>query len=152
VLGVGLGSSRHGELEDFGEPADPRERARLLDAGLERLAAYWTGAFEPPPVQRPRIPVWAAAVWPNRRPLVRAARWDGVVPTDLPGPDALAELVGQVRSLRSPDAGPFDVVVTNPPAADPAPWAAAGATWCLTGFGPRPDEDAVRAAIDAGPG
>jgi alkanesulfonate monooxygenase SsuD/methylene tetrahydromethanopterin reductase-like flavin-dependent oxidoreductase (luciferase family) len=31
TLGVGLGSSRNGELEPFGEVAEPRERARLLD-------------------------------------------------------------------------------------------------------------------------
>jgi alkanesulfonate monooxygenase SsuD/methylene tetrahydromethanopterin reductase-like flavin-dependent oxidoreductase (luciferase family) len=31
TLGVGLGSARNGELEPFGEVADPRERARLLD-------------------------------------------------------------------------------------------------------------------------
>jgi hypothetical protein len=81
----------------------------------------------------------------------RAARWDGVFPVNLPAPDALAELVADVRALRPPDAGPFDVVVTNPPGTDPAPWEAAGATWCLTGFGPEPTEDRVRAAIDARP-
>src|SRR3954468_2529863 len=58
VLGVGLGSDNHGELEPFGEVEDPRERARLLDTGLRRLAAYWGGEFDPPPVQRPRIPGW----------------------------------------------------------------------------------------------
>jgi hypothetical protein len=78
----------------------------------------------------------------------RAARWDGVFPIDLPGPEALAELVAEIRALRAPRAGPFDVVVDNPPGADPAPWEAAGATWCLTGFGPEPAEERVRAAID----
>jgi alkanesulfonate monooxygenase SsuD/methylene tetrahydromethanopterin reductase-like flavin-dependent oxidoreductase (luciferase family) len=152
VLGLGLGSAHHGELEPFGEVADPPERARLLDAALERLAAYWDGELEPPPVQRPRIPVWLAARWPSRRPILRAARWDGVFPIDLPGPDALAELVAEVRAARDPAAGPFDFVVTNPPDTDVRPWATAGATWCLTGFGPEPTEARVRAAIDAGPG
>jgi len=151
VLGLGLGSARHGELAPFGDTDDPRERARLLDAALERLTAFWVGEFEPPPVQRPRIPIWLAAVWPARRPVRRAAHWDGVFPVELPGPEALAEIVAQVAAERPPDAGPFDVVVSNPPGADPAPWAAAGATWCLTGFGPRPTDHAVRAAIDAGP-
>ena len=86
-------------------------------------------------MQQPRIPVWAASRWPNRKPLVRAARLDGLFPIDLPGPDALAELAAEVHALRAPDAtGPFDLVVTNPPGTDPAPWEAAGATWCLTGF------------------
>ena len=61
VLGVGLGSDRNGELEPFGEVVDPRARADLLDRGLERLANFWAGEFEPLPVQRPRIPVWVAA-------------------------------------------------------------------------------------------
>ena len=56
TLGVGLGSDRNGELEPFGEVVDPRERARLLDERLERLGAFWSGEFQPPPVQRPRIP------------------------------------------------------------------------------------------------
>lgn len=60
TLGVGLGSARNGELEPFGEVTDSRERARLLDAGLTDLARYWSGDFEPPPVQQPRIPVWVA--------------------------------------------------------------------------------------------
>jgi alkanesulfonate monooxygenase SsuD/methylene tetrahydromethanopterin reductase-like flavin-dependent oxidoreductase (luciferase family) len=150
VLGLGLGSDRHGELAPFGEVADPPERARLLDEGLERLTAYWGGELEPPPLQRPRIPIWLAARWPARRPVRRAARWDGVCPVDLPGPDALAALVAEVRARRDAAAGPFDVVVTNPPGTDPGPWEAAGATWCLTGFGPQPTEERVRAAIDAG--
>jgi alkanesulfonate monooxygenase SsuD/methylene tetrahydromethanopterin reductase-like flavin-dependent oxidoreductase (luciferase family) len=151
VLGAGLGSDRHGELAPFGEVENPRERARLLDAGLRRLAAYWGGEFDPPPVQRPRIPVWIAARWPSRRPVRRAARWDGLFPIDLPGPDALAELASEVTQLRDGAPGPFDLIAENPPGTDPAPWEAAGATWCLTGFGPSPTEAEVAEAIEAGP-
>src|SRR5580700_11417058 len=50
TLGVGLGSPRNGEFEPFGEVADPRERARLLDAGLDELAGYWAGEFHPVPL------------------------------------------------------------------------------------------------------
>ena len=95
--------------------------------------------------------MWIAARWPNRRPVRRAARWDGLFPIDLPGPEALAELVAEVRELRGEDAGSFDVVVTNPAGTDPAPWEAAGATWCLTGFDRTPREAEVRSAIEAGP-
>jgi alkanesulfonate monooxygenase SsuD/methylene tetrahydromethanopterin reductase-like flavin-dependent oxidoreductase (luciferase family) len=151
VLGVGLGSDHHGEFTEFGEISEPRERARLLDDGLARLAAYWSGEFEPAPLQQPRIPVWVASRWPKRKPLERAARWDGMFPIEMPGPGALAELVAEVRSLRDADAGPFDVVVTNPAGADPTPWVEAGATWCLTGFGQSPREEEVRAAIDTAP-
>jgi alkanesulfonate monooxygenase SsuD/methylene tetrahydromethanopterin reductase-like flavin-dependent oxidoreductase (luciferase family) len=152
TLGVGLGSEKTGELEDHYEVTDPRERARLLDRGLDRLAAYWGGDFEPLPVQRPRIPVWVAARWPHRRPLRRAARWDGLFPIDLPGPDALAELAEEVRALGAGGDGRFDLVVDDETGTDPEEWAAAGATWLLTGFGLQPREADVRATISAGPG
>src|SRR4051812_7633766 len=58
VFGAGLGSDNSGEFSKFGEEADGRARAALLDEGLERLAAYWGGEFEPRPLQQPRIPVW----------------------------------------------------------------------------------------------
>jgi alkanesulfonate monooxygenase SsuD/methylene tetrahydromethanopterin reductase-like flavin-dependent oxidoreductase (luciferase family) len=152
TLGVGVGSEKTGELERFYEVTDLRERARLLDRGLDQLAAYWDGEFEPRPVQEPRIPVWVAARWPNRRPLRRAARWDGLFPIDLPGPDALAELADEVRALGAGSDGRFDLVVNDEAETDPESWAAAGATWLLRGFGLQPREADVRAAIAAGPG
>jgi len=99
ILGVGLGSERNNELEPFGEVVDPRERARRLDDGLEQLTGYWGGEFLPRPVQRPRIPVWVAARWPNRRPLRRAARWDGLFPIELPAPAQRAELADEVATI-----------------------------------------------------
>jgi alkanesulfonate monooxygenase SsuD/methylene tetrahydromethanopterin reductase-like flavin-dependent oxidoreductase (luciferase family) len=152
TLGVGLGSDRNGELEPFGEVVDARERARLLDRGLERLSGFWAGEFQPPPLQRPRIPVWVAARWPHRRPVRRAARWDGLFPIDLPGPDALADLAKEVRGLRTRSDDPFELVVETPPGAAADRWEAAGATWVLTDFGSPPPRLAdVREAIDAGP-
>jgi hypothetical protein len=83
------------------------------------------------------------------RPLRRAARWDGLFPIDLPGPEALEELLADLRELRGGELGEgYEVVVTNPAGTDPEPWAEAGATWCLTGFGPQPTAAEVRAAID----
>jgi alkanesulfonate monooxygenase SsuD/methylene tetrahydromethanopterin reductase-like flavin-dependent oxidoreductase (luciferase family) len=150
VFGVGIGSDRTGEFdpERFGEEGDPRKRAELLDEGLERLCAYWEGEFEPRPLQQPRIPVWVAARWPHRRPLRRAARWEGLFPIDLPGPEALAEYAAEIDELRGSRDG-YDLVVENAPGTDPAPWVAAGATWCLTAFGSQPGEAEVREAIDS---
>lgn len=150
IFGVGLGSDSTGELEPFGEVVDARKRARLLDQGLEQLTGYWDGEFLPRPVQSPRIPVWVAARWPHRRPLRRAARWDGLFPIELPGPDALTELGEEIRRLR-PDDGPFDLVVDIPPGTQVEPWALAGATWVLTGFESQPREADVRDVIQAGP-
>ena len=151
VFGAGLGVLDNNELEPFGEVTDPRERARLLDHGLEALARYWAGEFEPLPVQRPRPPVWVAGRWPSRRPVQRALRWDGYFPIDMPGPDALAELAAEVREAR-PDGGTFDLITELPPDTDLGPWERAGLTWAVTDFGPEPTEAMVRAVIDDGPG
>jgi alkanesulfonate monooxygenase SsuD/methylene tetrahydromethanopterin reductase-like flavin-dependent oxidoreductase (luciferase family) len=152
TFGVGLGSERNGELEPFGEVVDPRERARLLDHGLERLTAFWAGEFEPTPIQEPRIPVWVAGRWPNRRPLLRAARWDGFFPIDLNGPDDLGVLSGELREVRKDQDGAFDLVVEVEPGAETGPWESAGATWVLTSIDSPPRLEEVWAAIDAGPG
>ena len=154
TLGVGIGSARNNEFEPFGEVADPRERAVLLDDGLAQLTRYWSGAFQPVPVQQPRIPVWVAAEWPHRRPVRRAARWDGLFPTRVPSPADYAELLAEIRADRQ-RAGrasePFDMAVGLEPGQDPKPWAEAGATWMLTNFTYTPALAQVRETIEAGP-
>jgi alkanesulfonate monooxygenase SsuD/methylene tetrahydromethanopterin reductase-like flavin-dependent oxidoreductase (luciferase family) len=152
VLGIGLGADRHGELSGFGEETEPRELATLLDDGLAKLLDYWSGTFDPRPVQQPRIPIWAAARWPNRRPVRRAARLDGLFPVDVPEPEALATLRDEIAAQRAEEGieGPFDLIITQDHPYDPAPWEAAGATWCLRGFGSQPKLADVRAAISAG--
>jgi alkanesulfonate monooxygenase SsuD/methylene tetrahydromethanopterin reductase-like flavin-dependent oxidoreductase (luciferase family) len=153
TLGVGLGVEENGELEPFGEEVDPRRRAALLDQGLERLASFWAGEFEPRPVQSPRIPVWVAGRWATRRrPLERAARWDGFFPIELPEPAALARIASEAGGLRTPDQGPFDLVVEIAPGAAASPWEEAGATWVLTSFDSQPVRREVEAAIAAGSG
>jgi alkanesulfonate monooxygenase SsuD/methylene tetrahydromethanopterin reductase-like flavin-dependent oxidoreductase (luciferase family) len=152
TLGVGLGGDQNGEFEPFGDPADPRERARLLDQGLETLNGLWSGEFKPPPVQQPRIPVWVAGRWPNRRPLRRAARWDGFFPIDLTGPDDLAVFAAELADLRSGQSNSFNLVAEIEPGDDPAPWEAAGATWVLTSFDRTATRAEVRDEIEAGAG
>jgi alkanesulfonate monooxygenase SsuD/methylene tetrahydromethanopterin reductase-like flavin-dependent oxidoreductase (luciferase family) len=153
TLGVGLGSDLNGELEPFGEEVDPRRRAELLDSGLDRLASFWAGEFEPRPVQSPRIPVWVAGRWKTRRrPLERAARWDGFFPIEIPNPAALAGLAEEVGELRDGDQGGFDLVAEIAPGDDAGPWEEAGATWIFTDFESQPRLREVEAAIDAGPG
>lgn len=149
TLGIGLGNPS--ELARFGEVEDPRKRARKLDQGLARLAQFWEGEFEPRPLQQPRIPVWAAAVWPHRRPVRRAIRWDGLFPIDLPGPDALAELAHEIDRDREGGLAGFDLVVELPADQQAGPWQQAGATWVLTEFGMQPRAAEVQQAIEAGP-
>jgi alkanesulfonate monooxygenase SsuD/methylene tetrahydromethanopterin reductase-like flavin-dependent oxidoreductase (luciferase family) len=152
TMGVGLGSDRNGELEPFDEEVDPRRRAELLDEGLDRLASFWAGEFEPRPTQSPRIPVWVAGRWQTRRrPLERAARWDGFFPIELPDPSALQQIAAEVAELRKGGLERFDLVAELGPGEAAEPWEAAGATWVLTDFESQPRLNEVEAAIDAGP-
>ena len=151
TLGVGLGGDQNGEFGPFGDPSDPRERARLLDAGLDRLSELWADEFRPGPIQQPRIPVWVAGRWPNRRPLRRAAQWDGFFPIDLEHPDDLAAFAAEIRDLRKDRSEPFDLITEVPPGGDAKRWEAAGATWVLTSIDSPPRLEEVRAAIEDGP-
>jgi alkanesulfonate monooxygenase SsuD/methylene tetrahydromethanopterin reductase-like flavin-dependent oxidoreductase (luciferase family) len=145
VLGVGVGSERTGEFDParFGEEGDMKERARLLDEGLDQLVRYWDGEFEPRPVNG-RIPVWTGGRWPRKKPIERAKRWQGYFPVETETPD-------DVRAMREALGPDLPIIVTNPPEIDPAPWFEAGATWCLTGFGEDPKRTDVERVIDAGP-
>jgi alkanesulfonate monooxygenase SsuD/methylene tetrahydromethanopterin reductase-like flavin-dependent oxidoreductase (luciferase family) len=146
TVGIGLGGDRGGEFSRFGEELDPKARAVLLDERLATLQGLWE-EFEPRPVQRPRIPVWAGMKWPHRRPLKRAARLDGVFPVDVDTPGDLRDLLDALGPV-GPD---YDVVITQAPGTDPAPWEAAGATWLLTGFGPAPRRAEVETVAGAAP-
>jgi alkanesulfonate monooxygenase SsuD/methylene tetrahydromethanopterin reductase-like flavin-dependent oxidoreductase (luciferase family) len=165
VLGAGLGLDASGrELSTFGEELDDRKRAAKLDEALEVVHAlllgelvehaglYYTvdGArFLPAPVQRP-IPTWIGARWPNRAPLRRAARFEGVFVVDVSEPSEIVELRTFVEDLRGDSA--FDVVVDLPPSSDPEPWEKAGVTWLLSRFSQfEADLSEVRDVIAAGP-
>jgi alkanesulfonate monooxygenase SsuD/methylene tetrahydromethanopterin reductase-like flavin-dependent oxidoreductase (luciferase family) len=165
TLGLGLGHDRWGELRRFGEPTEPRERADLLDEGVELLLALWSGGevhhrgphytadgvrFLPTPVQRPRIPLWFAARGDARRPVRRAARYEGLFPVDV-DPDQLARMLDIVSAERGGLEG-FEVAVSIPPGGDPAPYAARGATWVLRAFQPSDSLKDVQTRVEAGPG
>ncbi len=96
ILGVGLGDAQD---RHFGEVADVKQRARMLDEGLDLLAGLMSGrpfsyqgthyqvgdvTFWPAPVQKPRVPIWLGGFWPRKAPALRAARWDGFCPAKVP--------------------------------------------------------------------
>jgi alkanesulfonate monooxygenase SsuD/methylene tetrahydromethanopterin reductase-like flavin-dependent oxidoreductase (luciferase family) len=99
ILSVGLGALDTGFAE-FGEEIDRKARAQLLDEGLDIITGLWSGqpfnydgqyytiretTFQPapPPVQKPRIPVWVVGAWPWPRSMQRAMRYDGILPAGL---------------------------------------------------------------------
>lgn len=174
ILSVGLGAVHEGWSAFESDPGR-RVRAELLDEGLDVLTGLWAGQpfsyrgrhytvaptefmLPPPPVQRPRIPIWVVGGWPRPRSMRRVARWDGFLPNFLPPtgdpaegstpqppeptPDLLRQAVDWLRAHRAGqgrDLTGFDVVWEGTtPADDPgaaaavvAPWAQAGATWWL---------------------
>jgi len=181
ILGVGLGDPVATEFGTFNEQTDARTRAAILDEGLAVLTGLWSGelfTFEgehfqvrdalcwPPPVQSPRIPIWVAGWWPNRRPMRRAAQWDGAVTGKLNPdgfarltPDEIREIIAYIEAHRESTA-PFDVAIGGVTPADDrtraaemvAPYAEAGLTWwheCVPGFDT--PLELTRARIHQGP-
>lgn len=157
ILGVGLGALHQQEFTDFGDEGDLRIRARILDESLALLDQLWSGQpvsfegehlrttaepFLPRPLQQPRIPIWVAGMWPNKRPMRRAAAWDGAFPIKAGAgfeyqmtPREMADVKAFIRSERTSET-PFDLVhaglLSGDRAADEMlvrPYVEAGVTW-----------------------
>jgi alkanesulfonate monooxygenase SsuD/methylene tetrahydromethanopterin reductase-like flavin-dependent oxidoreductase (luciferase family) len=185
ILSVGLGALDTG-FQEFGEVTDRKTRAELLDEGLDILTGLWKGQpfrydgkhyhiqplkfphSPPPPVQKPRIPIWVVGAWPRPTSMRRVLRYDGLLPavTGKNGkveyrrasPDEIRQMrtwIEQRRTLITP----FDIVVEGTtPGDDPAktvaiigPYADAGATWWLEAKWDAPDLTQVLARIKQGP-
>lgn len=158
ILAVGLGAIDTG-FAQFGEETDTKKRAELLDEGLEIVTGLWRGqpfrfsgqhyhvqeaSFfpPPPPLQKPRIPIWVVGAWPSRKSMARVLRYDGLLPNVMrngehvqPTPDdirAMREFVDERRA-----GAPLDIIVEGSTpggnvkraAAVVRPWEEAGATW-----------------------
>jgi alkanesulfonate monooxygenase SsuD/methylene tetrahydromethanopterin reductase-like flavin-dependent oxidoreductase (luciferase family) len=133
ILVAGLGAIDTGFAE-FGEVTDRKERAELLDEGLEIIDKLWSGepfSYEGKhyrvtplkgwgirPVQQPRIPIWVVGAWPRPKSMARGYRWDGVLPAEM-GPDGkfTALTLAAVRAIRTeadaarPGLPPLDIVI-----------------------------------------
>ena len=160
-LGVGLGDPVQWDFGFFDDVTDPKIRARRLDEGLDILTGLWSGQpfsyhgeqfnvkeviFRPTPVQSPRIPIWVGGWWPNKPPLRRAARWDGVCPLKWGGsitPAEWRELLAYVAQHRTSPA-PLDAVHSGATPGDKPteaaavvePYANAGVTWWIESVDP----------------
>jgi len=166
ILGVGLGIPADAEYGAFGEPVAARTHAAMLDEALPLLDSFLRGErvdhdgahyrvhaqLHPACVQQPRPPIWVAATLPNRRPVERARRWDGIFPLGAgaagsPTPTELARLVSEL----TPGYG-FDVVGVLSEKVSAQELAKVGVTWAMDG--PRSPEESwreVRRRIDTGP-
>jgi alkanesulfonate monooxygenase SsuD/methylene tetrahydromethanopterin reductase-like flavin-dependent oxidoreductase (luciferase family) len=174
ILGAGLGGVEE-EFTNYGEPADAKVRAAMLEEGLEVLTHLWSGeqvtyrgahyvvegaTHTPTPVQRPRIPVWIGGE--SKPALRRAARWDGwIIGATSPEakmvktPRQLADQVAYIHQHRASDT-PFEVAIDG--ISGPGDGALAreyedaGATWWFEGlFGLRGAVEEMLARVEAGP-
>jgi alkanesulfonate monooxygenase SsuD/methylene tetrahydromethanopterin reductase-like flavin-dependent oxidoreductase (luciferase family) len=182
VLPVGLGALDDGGFGKVGEPTDRKTRAELLDEGLDIMTGLWSGkpfsykgkhytldemTFLPPPVQQPRIPIWAVGAWPREKSMARVLRYDGLLPAKLDAngsfadvtPDDLRAMTAYIEERRTA-ATPFDIVYEGrTPGDDLAqaaeivrPYAEAGATWWMEAMWEAPNTPAdVRRRIKQGP-
>lgn len=130
ILGVGLGFPPEEEFAAFGEESDIKIRAKKMDEGLDVLLGLWSGkkfsyngeyykidnvTFLPKALQTPRIPIWGAGTWPYKKPFIRSAKLDGVVPLDnddfIPTPKTLLEIISFIKEHR-PNMRNFDIVAS----------------------------------------
>ena len=144
-IGVGLGGLEQ-EFSNFGEDPNMKVLAQKTDEGLAIMEQLHRGEvvnFDgdiyqiedarllPRPIQRPRIPVWVAAMLPAKPGQRRAAQWDGIMPQVMPvmvnesqdisnldmrvimepSPEQIREVLEFTSPLRNTDDA-FDVVVS----------------------------------------
>lgn len=176
ILGVGLGHDGHREYSGYGEVTDPKLHGSMLDESLEIIKRLWSGeefSYEgqhyhltniralPTPVQQPRIPIWVAGFWPNKKPFRRAAQWDGIDPLirdrDMT-PQDLKEVITYVQEQQEQKV-PFDVITTHHMNRNDQPenaeliaaYAEVGVTWWQAGFNWENTLEQVRQRIHQGP-
>ena len=174
TLSVGLGAPDDEGPWFGGDAFDRRTRAAMLDEALAVLEGLWSGkpfayegqhfshrevTFLPRPLQQPRIPIWVVgawprdpAMWPRRKSMRRAIRYEGLLPNVFDGngefvfeatPDEsledLSAMSAWVERERPAGEGLYDIVVERSLAgldddaarAEAARWEEAGATWWL---------------------
>ena len=159
ILAVGLGAPDVSTARPL-DPVDRRERAALLDDGLDLIDALWSGAltYDGPrfqldltggpigefrPVQRPRPPIWVVGAWARPASMRRVVeKGDGILPNVMDPelrettPDDVRAIVAWLREHGAQHG--FDVVAEGATSTDPAeagaavqPWIDAGATWWI---------------------
>jgi alkanesulfonate monooxygenase SsuD/methylene tetrahydromethanopterin reductase-like flavin-dependent oxidoreductase (luciferase family) len=175
ILAVGVGALET-DLPATGEATGLRDRADLMDEGIDLIRTLWDGgrsyrgehyhyetgrldlSAAAQPVQD-RIPIWVVGVWPAGRSMRRVLRCDGVIPQYAAGADPAPQDAAAVRTWLTQQGKPasFDVIADGEtPSDDPAAaaattaaWKAAGCTWWLeTRWESR---DTMAGRITAGP-
>lgn len=159
ILAVGLGATDTGWAK-VGEETDRKIRAARMDEALEIITGLWTGkpfsysgqyfnvdnvTFDPPPLQKPGVPIWVVGAWNKAKSMNRAIRYDGILPANAQNdrreemtPDDVRAMNSWIKAHRTSDK-PIEVILEgDTPGDDPAktramlqPYADAGVTWWL---------------------
>ncbi len=185
ILAVGVGVPYYGYQSFKDETLDKRVRGELMDEGIDLLTLLYLGKpfkfegkhyhvdltvmdeqyYPPPPVQRPRIPIWVVGVWPRRKSMQRVLRCDGVLINKM-DPDGkmveytpadLAQVKAYVEANRALTTA-FDFIADGKTTGldraqeveKLAPWVEAGATWWIEAAYGEPEES-VLARLRQGP-
>jgi len=176
ILAAGVGAV-DADLPETGEVSGLRDRAELLDEGIDLIRMLWdggtshhgphydyqTGRLDLTSAARPvqeRIPIWVVGVWPAPKSMRRALRCDGIIPQyRLDGREPAPADARAARDWLADHgvAADFDVIADGETPADnasaaattAAAWAGAGCTWWLeTRWEAR---DQMRDRLAAGP-
>jgi alkanesulfonate monooxygenase SsuD/methylene tetrahydromethanopterin reductase-like flavin-dependent oxidoreductase (luciferase family) len=128
MLGFGIGTPEF-DFSSFGDTSDPKIKGEMLDEALEIINKFQTqepfsynGKYynlndvllNPGPYKK-KIPIFIAGQWPNKKPMRRAAKFDGVVPIsstwpEYLSPDEINELHQYIVSHRTRD-DPIEIMV-----------------------------------------
>ncbi len=161
ILAVGLGAVGTG-LGTTGEPTDRRERAALLDEGIDLIAGLFEGKVHysgerygidleemrhsidldrtVAPVQKPRPPIWVVGAWPRPKSMRRVLRCDGLIPVAMEGngfrettPEDITAMIAWLEEQGGVRPG-FDIVMEGETSADdPSRAASTVAPWAEAG-------------------
>jgi len=157
TLGIGMGGSEW-DFQRVGDIGDNKVKAQRTDEALTIVDGLWqsdtvtyTGdhyqvdglTFRPRPIQQPRIPIWCAGIYPNRKPLLRASQWDGVFPIAIDRfltPNEWREIAQIISDNRTTDA-PFDmahngITQDKDDIETIKPYVDAGVTWWMEEISP----------------
>lgn len=161
LLGVGLGAPWNYEVTGIGY--DPASLADRYDEALEIITSLWSGepvtydgehyhldelTLATTPLQEPRIPIVMGFWWPNKRPIHRAAAYDGIMPVapsfygaegvqgERPTGTPEEELAQLVEYYRTEAGGSGEIVLPIDAAETPPDFVelceSHGVTWTLT--------------------
>jgi hypothetical protein len=184
ILGLGAGAVWMGWQAFPDEVTETKARAEMLDEGIDILTnLYLSKPFDyegkhyrvrltqldeqyypPPPVQRPRIPLWVPGIWPRKKSMRRVLKCDGLLAQKM-------NEVGQLESVYPADVrqmkdfidanrtltNPFDIIIEEQSfdwgrsqiQDKLGQWIEAGATWWVEGLWGA-DEAQVQACIEKG--